>query len=543
MVKSKKILLPPPDEINYVLLAFAVGIAIRLFFVLSSPLPLNDGGLFYTMTQDLIHSHFALPQYTSYNESHIPFTYPPLAFYLAGLITTITKIDLLTLFRFLPLSISFATIVVFYLISKSFLKSKFEIFFSVLAFSLLPSSYEWIIMGGGLTRSFGFLFALLSIYHGINLFKNSQKNRLIFTSLFLAITIVSHSEMALFALLSLFLFCFAFSNPITNLFRLFFITLEAFILSSPYWIVTLKNHGLSPFIAASNTVLWSPFSFLMILLLNITKERFLQILGVIGIIGTFMELLRKEYILPLLLLTIFIITPRGAPTYATVPFSLIIGVCIYRIIIQGLVRILPQNPQPQPIRYRKLANTIAAFLISYTFLGLAFAPLAFEPVLVSIRPEEKEAMEWVADNTKKGASFLVITPRPPAIWGLDRTAEWFPTFSKRKSLNVLQGYEWVPQKEMQKRLDRNVLLTNCYNKEVACLKDWQTKTHQTFEYIYFFKESASYVATSPISQEAYYPLLSSVKKSSEYTLIYNGAGATIFTKTNTKFAQSNSSHL
>ena len=34
---------------------------------------------------------------------------------------------------------------------------------ATLAFALIPRSYEWLIMGGGITRAPGMLFALLAL--------------------------------------------------------------------------------------------------------------------------------------------------------------------------------------------------------------------------------------------------------------------------------------------------------------------------------------------------------------------------------------------
>jgi hypothetical protein len=38
------------------LAAVALGVAVRAYLVLSEPFPLNDGGLFYVMIEDLRHS-------------------------------------------------------------------------------------------------------------------------------------------------------------------------------------------------------------------------------------------------------------------------------------------------------------------------------------------------------------------------------------------------------------------------------------------------------------------------------------------------------
>ena len=55
------------------------------------------------MILDLQANHFVLPAYTTYNNAHIPFAYPPFGLYFSGLISSGFHIDLLTLARILPL--------------------------------------------------------------------------------------------------------------------------------------------------------------------------------------------------------------------------------------------------------------------------------------------------------------------------------------------------------------------------------------------------------------------------------------------------------
>ncbi|HZW02660.1 MAG TPA: hypothetical protein VFF68_01935, partial [Anaerolineaceae bacterium] len=74
----------PAQAITLFLLFWAVafGVLVRLLPVLSSPFPLNDGGLFYRMAADIAQAGFRLPEFTSYNHAGIPFAYPPLGLYL-----------------------------------------------------------------------------------------------------------------------------------------------------------------------------------------------------------------------------------------------------------------------------------------------------------------------------------------------------------------------------------------------------------------------------------------------------------------------------
>ena len=57
------------STLNLVIAALAVSLIggmIRFYFVLRVDFPLNDGGLFLTMIEDLLTNNFSLPWFTSY---------------------------------------------------------------------------------------------------------------------------------------------------------------------------------------------------------------------------------------------------------------------------------------------------------------------------------------------------------------------------------------------------------------------------------------------------------------------------------------------
>src|SRR5688572_1119349 len=72
-------------ETLILLAAIIFGFVVRLILVFAGDgFPLNDGGLFYVMVEDLKANDYRLPQYTSYNGGQIPYAYPPAIFYLTG---------------------------------------------------------------------------------------------------------------------------------------------------------------------------------------------------------------------------------------------------------------------------------------------------------------------------------------------------------------------------------------------------------------------------------------------------------------------------
>src|SRR3712207_3523295 len=97
MSSSKAFRMPGPGFA--VALITLLSLYVRLMPALRAGFPINDGGLFYRMIEDLRLNVYLLPTYTTYNAADIPFAYPPLGFYLAGSITDLTGMHLLDVLR------------------------------------------------------------------------------------------------------------------------------------------------------------------------------------------------------------------------------------------------------------------------------------------------------------------------------------------------------------------------------------------------------------------------------------------------------------
>lgn len=105
---------------RWLLLIMLLGFAVRLHYVIGGGgFPVHDGGLFYATVRDLQAHRYAVPQFASYNGGQIPFVYPPLGLYTAGLMSDATRLPLLTVFAYLPAVINTLTITAVYLLTRS----------------------------------------------------------------------------------------------------------------------------------------------------------------------------------------------------------------------------------------------------------------------------------------------------------------------------------------------------------------------------------------------------------------------------------------
>src|SRR5688500_12079720 len=144
-------------------LAILLGTFMRFNPTLLSGFAINDGGMFAVMVDDLKASHYRLPAFTTYNHLNIPFAYPALGFYLGRIASDLFGWSAAQTLRWVPAFFASLSIPVFYLLALRLLKNKYYAAISTLFFALMPRALSWYLMGGGLTRSPGQLFMLLTL--------------------------------------------------------------------------------------------------------------------------------------------------------------------------------------------------------------------------------------------------------------------------------------------------------------------------------------------------------------------------------------------
>jgi len=506
----------------------ALGIAVRAFHVLSQDFPLNDGGLFFAMVRDLQAAHYHLPAFTSYNGAGIPYAYSPLGFYLAGLLNDWTPLTLTDVFRWQPLITSALIVVAFAWLARALLASRWAVVAAVVAFGLLPRSFIWTLMGGGVTRSLGFLFALVTLRLLYGLYTEGRWFYAPFVALAAALTVLSHLGTAPFVAFSGLLFLLAFGRNRQAVLASLVAAAGAALLSAPWWATVIQTHGVGPFLAASATggsifrslSLSDTISTLAQLGLG-TGESVLALIGMLGALGFFFALSMGDWLLPAWWIAIVTLDARQGSTFSTVPIALLAGVAVVQLLLPAMRRVRVATLRRSPGG----AGWSPQFVLGlFVVFCSASALLRSTPVLGGMRdmgslsPQERAAMSWVERWTPANAKFLVVAGTP---WEIDRNSEWLPVLAHRQSVATVQGFEYRPIGEFARKKRQYVDLQGCAGWVSRCLQDWSRATGVGFTHVYLPK--------SP-DRDCCHLLRYSLERDPSYRMIYDGPGAVLFSR-------------
>ena len=469
----------PSRQLALLILGWSLffGAFVRLLPALQSPFPLNDGGLFYTMAQDILGAGFKLPLYTSYNHASIPFVYPPLGLYLLAFLSR--YFPALQLIRWLPVIYGSLAVLAFYFLARTIFKDPLKAAFASLAFAMIPSAAGILIQGGGVTRALGYLFSLLALNQALLLFQTARRKYILTTALFAALVLLSHPSAAFMTALFAGFFALIYGRSRAGLLSAVGVALLVLALTAPWWLLVYQRHGWQPFLSGFGSGWYTALFIAPYLRLNTTAEAFSTVVMVIAILGGLYSLYRRQYFLPLWFF-VSLLSQRDGYVYASIPVSLLFAVALVDLILPAFSRRDPGMPADagfDPFASPG-ARLLVAFLLIYNLLNATVAAQKVSPIRVTA--PEQAAMQWVRANTPADSKLLLLT------FGDSLNLpflEWFPSLTGRVSLTTIQGYEWLPGSSFYTRKDAFQELQPCLTEDLACVENWVAAQGLSYDYM------------------------------------------------------------
>jgi hypothetical protein len=504
------------------LLAVLLGAFVRFNPNLLSSFPLNQGGMFAVMVEDLKANHYRLPPFTAYNHMNIPFAYPPFGFYAGGLISDLFGLTALEVLRWVPAIFASLSILAFYLLAAQLLETKYQAAVATLFFALMPRALSWFVSGAGLTRAPGQLFMLLTFAFVVRLYKENRRGDIFWAGLFAGFTIMSHPEAAAHMIASVILLWAFLARSRSSFVHLVGAGVVALILTAPWWVTVVRYHGLDPFLSAVQTG-QKGLAFLNLIFFDFTEEVFATLIAILGLIGLARCLIQKAYLLPLWLALPFFVEGRSAVLPAAIPLAMLASLGL----IDVLMPILAQAPSQGREESEKVSFLESSILL-YVLFYLFFSAYQFGAQLStsSLSLSDRDAMNWVHGNTPRDSRFLVLTGTNSI--SCDMVLEWFPAVANRRSIYTVQGTEWTKGANFASYVRSTYTVQACLTGgDVKCLD--AALPRSAYDYLYVSKIPRLDCRTIGY-KNAFHYFLESLAGANEFRKVYESDSVIIFDK-------------
>jgi hypothetical protein len=303
------------------------------------------------------------------------------------------------------------------------------------------------------------------------------------------------------------------------------VAVGALLLAAPWFGTVIAYHGIDPFLAAASTGSHTLNAVLAFLVFPYTREPYLPLVAILGVIGAVASFARRQPLLPALLVILFLLDPRKASTTATLPLAMLAAQATLTVLVPQLAR-LREAVSARPLW---LVSALPAAVVFYTVISALAAPSIGERSPIRVLPaSDREAMRWIAANTPAAARFLVIEGNDYP-W-TDTQSEWFPALTSRVSVNTVQGTEWFPGPDgMNAARERYQNLQLCANRDAACVEQWSQREGRPYTHLFVAKAPGLDQAKVGASDKNCCDgLSSSLLASGRYALIYDGPTARVF---------------
>jgi len=516
------------------LLALFLGAFMRFNVTSLAGFPINDGGMFAVMVDDLKVSHYVLPIFTTYNHLNIPYVYPPLGFYLGRITADLFGLSAVQVLRWLPAFFASLSIPAFYLLALRLLKNKYYAAVSTLFFALMPRALSWFVMGGGLTRSPGQFFMLLTLAAVIRLYEENRRIDIFLAGLFGGLAVLSHPEAAVHTFVSAIFLWLMLSRKRISLVNSIGVGIIVFIVTAPWWVTVIHYHGIGPLVNGAQT--GQKFLAVFHLLFFVfTEEPYATVIAILGLIGIGYCLARRDYLLPLWMAIPFFVEGRSAPGPAAIPLVMLAAIGLIDVIFPALqasakkIRVATEETNQNDVEQSESVSSIELNIFIYLLLYLLFSAYQFGSGLSSatLYPPDQEAMAWARENTQNDARFLVLTGTTSV--SCDSVLEWFPALTSRQSIFTVQGREWTQGKDFGTYVTSTYPVQQCLSSgDLSCLDAAIDRSE--YDYVYISK-LLRVNNCSPLDLQRTFPyFLEQISANEHFETAYETNGVVIYKK-------------
>ncbi|WP_267640448.1 hypothetical protein [Haloarchaeobius amylolyticus] len=492
-------------------LALVAGLLVYASYLVTHRYPAFGAGL-YVQIADTISAHgYGLPPTVpGYTAEGVPLAYPPLMFYVVGVIRDLTGVDAFLLSRLLPGLVVLATVVPYFYVAREFLGSPRRAAFASLVFAVAPPVLQWHLSAGGINRAPAFLFVVAGVFAGLRLFRDGDRRWLAPGLVLFALTILTHPLYAVSFGLNFLLLYAAFDRSPVGLVHGAIVAVGGVLLTAPWWLTVASHHGFDVFFGAAGTHSGLGGG------TGRLYDEFVQPLAVADAVTPFFvatylaglyALWKRRFLLPTwLFVSAWVL---GKTRFQFLAGGILVAQFVFEV-VPALADRLDDGTVPG---WRQTASflTIALLSLSAVAVGVTYAGGVVDthhgdpsqPAFVD--EHDVEAMEWAEANTAASADFVV----------LGDAAEWFPQQSGRSILLGPWGVEWTTPAQYEHHLSTYRDISTC--EDASCITATLEQYDYAPEYVYVPKQG--YTVRGMLEHQSP-EMRESLVESERYTIAY-----------------------
>lgn len=506
------------------ILAIILGAFMRFNPTLLAGFAINDGGMFAAMVDDLKANDYLLPAFTTYNHLNLPFAYPPLGFYLGGSAADLFGLSAVDALRWVPAFFASLSIPSFYWLALRLLKNKYYASVSTLFFALMPRALSWFVMGGGLTRSPGQFFMLLTLAVVVRLYEENRRGDILLAGIFGGLAVMSHPEAAVHTVVSAIFLWLMLSRNRIGFINSIAVGVIVLIVTSPWWGTVIHYHGIEPLLKGAATG-QKALAVFHLLFFVFTEEPYATLIAILGLIGIAQRLIRRDYLLPLWMAIPFFVEGRSAAGPAAIPLAMLAAIGLVDVVLTGLQTLSGDEATKGSDQVTSIERNVFVYILLY----LIFSTYQFGLQLsnATLHPQDREAMSWIHENTPDDSRFLVLTGTTSV--SCDSVLEWFPAITGRQSIYTVQGTEWTEGANFNTYVRSTYAVQECLTSgDVSCLD--AAINRSKYDYVYISR-ILRVDNCGPIGVQKIFPFFeASIRSDNGYEVVYESDGALVHKK-------------
>jgi hypothetical protein len=519
----------------------AAGMLLRLMPVLQVGFPYGDGGLYYAYIRDLTASHFIPPLTASYNGG-ISFPYPFLAFELVGLVSSVTRLDALTLMRFLPPVMSGLSVLAFAWLARELLGGKGPVLLATFLYATLPEVYRNNILGGGITKALMALLVLLALTAGVRAFQSGARRDYVYCGVLIGLAQLAHPDGGPASAIGL-LFILLYVGPSARRIVAFVGSgLVALAVAAPWWLRVVVALGPTPLVAAAGND-HDPLVGVFGQVGELIFSSGLPLFAVALWIATTEAIVRRRHALLVLTawsLGVAVLDQRNAYMDFPVAAALLSAAGVESLGGRAWPTVMRVHPD-LAARARRWLMPVAA-VVAGVAVALPLLVPGFTGPRDPLRAPDMVAMREVNAVVPTGTRFLVVTG---ATWYADDVGEWFPALTRAVSVATPQGTEWQGPGIFERTVAEHDSVQRCASRSMSCISAWSAATGVAFDAIFVAgpraESSRQPEPTIPellgivptIRSDCCAPLRGSLREDPGWRVVYAGPGAVIAVRAGT----------